>query len=88
MSEQSDNITAPRPKKSNRTLIFVVVGLAVLLVAALVVNFIRENNLKEKNAELMVAYSRLDSIGTEMQAKIIEIEQLGYRYTSDDQGFT
>ena len=77
MSEQSDNIASPEPKKSNKTLIFVVVGLAVLLVAALVVNFIRENNLKEKNAELMVAYSRLDSIGNEMQAKIIEIEQLG-----------
>ena len=77
MSEQSDNIASPKPKKSNKTLIFVVVGLAVLLVAALVVNFIRENNLREKNAELMVAYSRLDSIGNEMQAKIIEIEQLG-----------
>lgn len=54
-----------------------VVGLALLLVAALVVNFIRENNLKEKNAELMVAYTRLDSIGNQMQEKIIEIEQLG-----------
>lgn len=79
MSEQSNNISssASEPKKSNKTLIYVVVGLAVLLVAALVVNFIRENNLKERNAELMVAYSRLDSIGSEMQAKIIEIEQLG-----------
>lgn len=79
MNEQSNNISssASEPKKSNKTLIYVVVGLAVLLVAALVVNFIRENNLKERNAELMVAYSRLDSIGSEMQAKIIEIEQLG-----------
>lgn len=79
MSEQSGNISSSssEPKKSNKTLIIVVVGLAVLLVAALVINFIRENNLKEKNAELMVAYSRLDSIGTEMESKIIEIEQLG-----------
>jgi len=77
MNEQSDNISTPKPKKSNKVLIFVVVGLALLLVAALVVNFIRENNLKEKNAELMVAYSRLDSIGSEMQSRIIEIEQLG-----------
>ena len=76
MSEQSTS-SSSEPKKSNKTLIYVVAGLAVLLVAALVVNFIRENNLKEKNAELMVAYSRLDSIGNEMQAKIIEIEQLG-----------
>jgi len=79
MSEQSSNISSPasEPKKSNKTLIYVVVGLAILLVAALVVNFIRENNLKERNAELMVAYSRLDSIGNEMQARIIGIEQLG-----------
>ncbi len=79
MSEQTSNTSssASAPKKSNRALIYVVVGLALLLVAALVVNFIRENNLKEKNAELMVAYTRLDSIGNEMQEKIIEIEQLG-----------
>jgi len=79
MSEQSSNFSSPASerKKSNRILIYVVVGLAVLLVAALVVNFLRENNLKERNAELMVAYSRLDSIGNEMQAKMIEIEQLG-----------
>ena len=79
MNKQTDDISSPllEPKKSNRTLIYVVVGLAILLVAALVVNFIRENNLKDRNAELMVAYSRLDSIGNEMQAKIVEIEQLG-----------
>ncbi|MCK5280665.1 MAG: chromosome segregation protein SMC, partial [Cyclobacteriaceae bacterium] len=41
------------------------------------VNFIRENNLKKKTTELMVALSSLDSIGNEMQKKIIEIEQLG-----------
>ena len=79
MSEQTSNTSTPssEPKKSGKVLIYVVAVLAVLLVGALVLNFIRENNLKEKNAELMVAYSRLDSIGNEMQAKIIEIEQLG-----------
>jgi len=77
MSEQTNDKSTPKTKKSNRALIIVVVGLALLLVAALVVNFIRENNLKEMNAELMVAYSRLDSIGSEMQDKIIEIEELG-----------
>ena len=79
MSEQSGNIQTPtpEPKKTNRVLIYIVAALAVLLVAALVVNFIRENNLRERNAELMVVYSRLDSIGNEMQLKIVEIEQLG-----------
>ncbi|MCK5704328.1 MAG: chromosome segregation protein SMC [Cyclobacteriaceae bacterium] len=79
MSEQSGSMptSTPEPKKTNKVLIYVVAALAVLLVAALVVNFIRENNLKERNAELMVVYSRLDSIGGEMQQKIIEIEQLG-----------
>ncbi|MCK5470879.1 MAG: chromosome segregation protein SMC [Cyclobacteriaceae bacterium] len=79
MSEQSGNIqtSTPEPKKTNRVLIYIVAALAVLLVAALVVNFIRENNLRERNAELMVVYSRLDSIGNEMQLKIVEIEQLG-----------
>lgn len=79
MSEQSGNLETPvsEPKKSSKVLIIVVVALAVFLVAALVVNFMRENDLKERNAELMVAYSQLDSIGTEMQSKIVEIEQLG-----------
>jgi cell division protein ZapB len=79
MSEQSGIIhnSTPEPKKTNRVLIYIVAALAVLLVAALVVNFIRENNLRERNAELMVVYSRLDSIGNEMQLKIVEIEQLG-----------
>lgn len=79
MSEQTDNMptSTPESKKTNKVLIYVVAALAVLLVAALVVHFIRENNLKERNAELMVVYSRLDSIGNEMQQKIVEIEQLG-----------
>jgi len=79
MSEQSGSMptSTPEPKKTNKILIYIVAALAVLLVAALVVNFIRENNLKERNAELMVVYSKLDSIGSEMQQKIIEIEQLG-----------
>lgn len=79
MSEKSGNLETPvsEPKKSSKVLIIVVVALAVFLVAALVVNFMRENDLKERNAELMVAYSQLDSIGNEMQSKIVEIEQLG-----------
>jgi hypothetical protein len=79
MSTQTDN-TRPEtalPKKSNKILIYVVAILAVLLVAALVVNFMREDNLKKTNARLMVAYSQLDSIGSEMDQKIIQIEQLG-----------
>ncbi len=79
MSTQTDN-TQPEtalPKKSNKILIYVVAILAVLLVAALVVNFVREDNLKKTNARLMVAYSQLDSIGSEMDQKIIQIEQLG-----------
>ena len=79
MSEELENnhTAKPEQKKSNRVMIYVVAALAVLLVAALVVNFIRENNLRERNSELMVVYSRLDSIGNEMQLKIVEIEQLG-----------
>lgn len=79
MSDKPENIPAPEatPQKSNKVLIYVVVALAVLLIGALVVNFIRENNLKKKTTELMVALSSLDSIGSEMQKKIIEIEQLG-----------
>jgi cell division protein ZapB len=78
MSEQANNTTPPtEPRKSNKTLIYVVAILAVLLVGALVLNFIRENNLKDTNARLMVAYSQLDSIGNEMDSKILQIEQLG-----------
>jgi cell division protein ZapB len=79
MSEQTSNTsgTAPQPKKSGKFLIYVVAILAVLLVAALVINFIREDNLKQTSAKLMVAYSQLDSIGTEMDQKILQIEQLG-----------
>ena len=73
MSEQTGNkqTSAPQPKKTNRVLTYVVAALALLLIAALVVNYIRENNLRERNAELMVMYTRLDSIGNEMQRKIV-----------------
>lgn len=79
MSEQISNTPPPskEPKKSGKVLIYVVAVLAVLLVGALVLNFIRENNLKETNAKLMVAYSQLDSIGNEMDTKIVQIEELG-----------
>lgn len=78
MSEQANNTTpSAEPRKSNKTMIYVAAVLAVLLVGALVLNFIRENNLKDTNAKLMVAYSQLDSIGNEMDSKIVQIEQLG-----------
>jgi hypothetical protein len=79
MSEQAENTpsTPEKPQKSNKVLIYVVAALAVLLVAALVVNYLRENDLRSRNAELMVVYTKLDSIGNEMEEKIIEIEQLG-----------
>ncbi len=83
MNEQT-NSTSPstsEPKNSNKSLVYIVAALAILLVASIAVYFIRGNILKERNAELnaeiMVVYSRLDSIGNEMQVKITEIEQLG-----------
>ena len=79
MSDLSKNnpSSGTEPKKSSKVLIIVVATLAVLLVAALVINFMREKELKQRNADLMVAYSSLDSIGNEMKQKIFEIEQLG-----------
>ena len=80
MSEQTSNNqgASSQPKKSNKVLIFVVAGLAVLLIGALVFNFMREQTFKEQNAELVAVYSsQLDSIGVEMQDKITEIELLG-----------
>jgi len=79
MSELSNHIqdSGSEPKKTNKILIIVVVALAVLLVAALVINFMRGTELEQRNADLMKAYSSLDSIDTEMKLKIVEIEELG-----------
>jgi cell division protein ZapB len=78
MSEQTNNTTpAAESKKSNKGLIIVVAILAVLLVSALIYNFIREDKLKRTYTELRIASSQLDSIGNELDKKIIEIEQLG-----------
>ncbi len=78
MAEDSNKIsTSEKAPKKSRTLLYVVIALAVLLVAALVYNFMREQKLKETQAELMKTYTQLDSIGNEMQKKIVEIEQLG-----------
>jgi FtsZ-binding cell division protein ZapB len=49
----------------------------VLLLGAIATIFVREGNLKQTNARLMVAYAQLDSIGEEMDSKIVQIEQLG-----------
>jgi len=64
-------------KKSGKVLIYVVVILAVVLAAMLIVNFIREGKMKQTNAALIVAYGRLDSISTQLQSKIVRIEELG-----------
>ncbi len=78
MTEESNKIsTSEKATTKSRALLYVVVTLGVLLVAALVYNFMREQKLKETQAELMKTYSQLDSIGNEMQKKIVEIEQLG-----------
>ncbi len=78
MSDLSENTPIQETKKSNKGLIIIIVALAALLIAALVIYNIRENDLKEKSrAETMVAYSRLDSINNQMEQKIIEIRDLG-----------
>ncbi|MCK5367797.1 MAG: chromosome segregation protein SMC, partial [Cyclobacteriaceae bacterium] len=83
MNEQTDSKfpSTSEPKNSNKSLIYIVAALAILLVASIAIYFIRGNILKERNAqinaEIMIVYTRLDSIGNEMQVKITEIEQLG-----------
>ncbi len=76
-TNSSGSYTEPQEKKSNKTLIIIVVGLAILLVAAVVVNFIRERNIKDRNIELKGAYDKLDSISSELDSKMVEIERLG-----------
>lgn len=80
MSEQTSNTTSPteEPKRSSKVLIYVVVVLALLLVSALVYTFIKQNQFEEINKELVEVYTtQLDSISSEMQMKITEIEELG-----------
>ncbi len=66
-----------KKNKSNKTLIIVVVSLAVLLLAAIVINIIRERHIKERDVALKSAYDKLDSIGSEMDQKIRTIQELG-----------
>lgn len=64
--------------KSGGKSTYILVGLIViLLIAASVYIFFREQDAKERNAELMTAYSRLDSIGNELNDRILKIEELG-----------
>jgi len=80
MSEQTSNSTTPsaEPKKSGKALIYVVAVLAVLLVTALIYTFIKQNQFEQINKDLVDVYTvQLDSISSEMQSKIEEIEQLG-----------
>lgn len=77
MNEQSGKTNSPESKKSNKLLIFLVAALTILLAGSIVMYFIQKENLNEKYGELMVVSSKLDSIGSEMQQKINEIELLG-----------
>ena len=81
MADMTPNSGSPqdynKQNKSNKTLIIVVVSLAVLLVAAIVINFVRERHIKERDLELKRAYDNLDSIGSEMDEKIRQIHDLG-----------
>jgi len=78
MEEDKDFQTQKVKKPAgNRTIYVLIAVVALLVIGAGIYIFIREGDVKERNAALMVAYSRLDSISSELNERIVEIEELG-----------
>ncbi len=75
-NQDSRGIEKQNPRK-RQTFLILAIAMAVLLIGAVVWIFMREQLIKQTNAQLMVAYSRLDSIGNQLDDKIVEIERLG-----------
>ncbi len=76
-NKQMDYGQEVKKEGSGKKMIYIIIALAVLLVGAVAYLLVRENYIKERNAELMVAYTRLDSISSQLDQKIQEIEMLG-----------
>ena len=80
MNEEYQQDRGPREQKksrSRRTFLILAIAMALLLIGAVVWIFMRENVIQRTNAELMVAYTQLDSIGNQLDDKIVEIDRLG-----------
>ncbi len=76
-NKQMDYGQEVKKEGTGKKMMYIVIVLAVLLVGAVAYLLVRENYIKKRNAELMVAYTRLDSISTQLDEKIREIEELG-----------
>lgn len=76
-NKQSNYEEANKKESSGKKMIYVVIALAIILGGVIAYVLVRENYIKERNAELMVAYTRLDSISNQMDQKIQEIGMLG-----------
>jgi hypothetical protein len=56
---------------------WIAIALGLLLVGAVALWLTRESQLRQRDRALKTAYRQLDSIGTEMDRKMVEIERLG-----------
>ena len=56
---------------------WIAIALGILLIASVLLWLNRESKLRERDLALRTAYRQLDSIGVEMDKKIIEIDHLG-----------
>jgi regulator of replication initiation timing len=80
-NKQEDNLQqyAPKTESKSKMIIFIIVG--VILMAVLVYFFMQNKSLKEEvvntQFELNAAVLQLDSIGSELDKKIFEIQRLG-----------
>lgn len=77
--QKSENIPAPPKKSDNR--IYLVIGVLLVLVAAVAVLLVQKGRLETEKEEqeqaLNTAYLQLDSISNELNERIITISQLG-----------
>jgi len=80
MEEKKANTTSMgtgTSKKNTGVIILLSVLLAIVIAVSAYLIFTTKGEVEERTTELKVAYDRLDSIGKQLDEKIIQIEELG-----------
>lgn len=80
-NNQEDDLQEFAPKQESKSRLGIFIGICVVLMAVLLYFFMQNNELKEEvvntQADLNNAVLQLDSIGSELDKKILEIQRLG-----------
>lgn len=77
MNEGNPREPVKGKRKKNKTAIYLIVALVIVVGTLVSVYIYKTNTIKQKETELLQAYENLDSISDQLDSKIVKIQELG-----------